>query len=142
MNLTEWYGRTDADWQTCSLVKQDVAASLEVVQAMSDASLRPCPAYQNAVFDEQLNALTQSTDDHVIEDGAQRKVDAKEPPMTVMDVTETHNEKAERLNGRRLKLGVIAALGQQMHSLDKSFPVFGNGKEEREKNGYSQVSAD
>ena len=35
----------------------------------------------------------------------------KEPPMTVMDVTETHNEKAEKLNGRLGMLGVIAAIG-------------------------------
>ena len=36
---------------------------------------------------------------------------AKEPPMTIMDVTETHNEKAEKLNGRLAMLGVMAALG-------------------------------
>lgn len=34
-----------------------------------------------------------------------------EPRMQVMDVTETHNEKAERLNGRLAMLGVMAALG-------------------------------
>ena len=28
-----------------------------------------------------------------------------------MDVTETHNERAERLNGRLAMLGVIAAIG-------------------------------
>ena len=34
-----------------------------------------------------------------------------EPRMELMDVTETHNEKAERLNGRLAMLGVMAALG-------------------------------
>ena len=34
-----------------------------------------------------------------------------EPPMQIMDVTETHNERAERLNGRLAMLGVIAAIG-------------------------------
>ena len=34
-----------------------------------------------------------------------------EPRMQVIDVFETHNEKAERLNGRLAMLGVIAALG-------------------------------
>ena len=36
---------------------------------------------------------------------------AKEPPMEIMDVYETHNEKAEKLNGRLAMLGVMAALG-------------------------------
>ena len=36
---------------------------------------------------------------------------AKEPQMEIMDVYETHNEKAEKLNGRLAMLGVIAALG-------------------------------
>lgn len=36
---------------------------------------------------------------------------AKEPPMEIIDVYETHNERAERLNGRLAMLGVIAALG-------------------------------
>ena len=31
--------------------------------------------------------------------------------MTLMEVTETHNEKAEKLNGRFAMLGVVAALG-------------------------------
>ena len=34
-----------------------------------------------------------------------------EPRMELMDVTETHNEKAERLNGRLAMLGIMAALG-------------------------------
>ncbi len=34
-----------------------------------------------------------------------------EPRMQVIDVFETHNEKAERLNGRLAMLGVVAALG-------------------------------
>ena len=45
------------------------------------------------------------------EDGGRQNLFAKEPPMEIMDVTETHNGKAERLNGRLAMLGVIAALG-------------------------------
>jgi hypothetical protein len=45
------------------------------------------------------------------EDQGRLNLFAKEPPMTIMDVTETHNEKAERLNGRLAMIGVIAALG-------------------------------
>ena len=45
------------------------------------------------------------------EDGGRQNVFAKEPPMIIMNVTETHNEKAEKLNGRLAMLGVIAALG-------------------------------
>ncbi len=41
----------------------------------------------------------------------QQNIFAKEPPMVIMDVTETHNEKAEKLNGRLAMLGVIAAMG-------------------------------
>ena len=35
---------------------------------------------------------------------------AKEPPMQVMDVSVTHNEKAELLNGRLAMLGLLAAV--------------------------------
>ena len=45
------------------------------------------------------------------EDGGRQNLFAKEPPMEIMDVTETHNERAERLNGRLAMLGVIAAIG-------------------------------
>ena len=45
------------------------------------------------------------------EDGGRYNVFAKEPPMIIMNVTETHNERAERLNGRLAMLGVIAAIG-------------------------------
>jgi len=45
------------------------------------------------------------------EDQGRLNLFAKEPPMTIMDVTETHNEKAELLNGRLAMIGVIAALG-------------------------------
>ena len=48
---------------------------------------------------------------YVIEDGGRANLYAKEPPMEIMEVTETHNEKAEKLNGRLAMLGVIAALG-------------------------------
>ena len=44
-------------------------------------------------------------------DRGQQNLFAKEPPMTIMDVTETHSERAERLNGRLAMLGVIAAMG-------------------------------
>ena len=46
------------------------------------------------------------------EDGGRTNMFAKEPPMEIMtDVTVTHNEKAEMLNGRLAMLGVIAAIG-------------------------------
>lgn len=35
---------------------------------------------------------------------------AKEPPMRVMDVSVTHNEIAEKLNGRLAMLGIVSAL--------------------------------
>ena len=41
----------------------------------------------------------------------QQNVWAKEPQVKVMDVTVTHNETAEKLNGRLAMLGVIAAIG-------------------------------
>jgi|TARA_Y100000015_G_scaffold26243_1_gene25351 hypothetical protein len=47
----------------------------------------------------------------VTEDRGRLNLYAKEPPMEIMDVTETHNEKAEKLNGRLAMLGVLAALG-------------------------------
>lgn len=45
------------------------------------------------------------------EDGGRQNLFAKEPQVKVVDVTVTHNEKAEMLNGRFAMLGVIAALG-------------------------------
>ena len=46
------------------------------------------------------------------EDGNRQNLFAKEPPIEIMtNVTVTHNEKAEMLNGRLAMLGVIAALG-------------------------------
>ena len=45
------------------------------------------------------------------EDGGRYNLYAKEPQMKVMEVTVTHNERAEQLNGRLAMLGVIAALG-------------------------------
>ena len=47
----------------------------------------------------------------VTEDGGRTNIYAKEPPIEIMDVYETHNEKAEKLNGRLAMLGVMAALG-------------------------------
>ena len=45
------------------------------------------------------------------EDGGRQNLFAKEPPIEYVDVYETHNEKAEKLNGRLAMLGVIAAIG-------------------------------
>ena len=45
------------------------------------------------------------------EDGERQNMFAKEPQLKVMEVTVTHNEKAEMLNGRFAMLGIIAALG-------------------------------
>ena len=47
----------------------------------------------------------------VIEDGGRTNLYAIEPQMQVMEVSVTHNEKAEKLNGRLAMLGVIAAIG-------------------------------
>ena len=47
----------------------------------------------------------------VKEDGGRINMYAIEPPMEIMEVNETHNERAERLNGRLAMLGVIAAIG-------------------------------
>ena len=41
----------------------------------------------------------------------QQNVFAKEPQVKIMEVSVTHNEKAEMLNGRVAMLGIIAALG-------------------------------
>ena len=35
---------------------------------------------------------------------------AKEPPMRLVDVSVTHNEKAEQLNGRLAMIGFVAAV--------------------------------
>ena len=47
----------------------------------------------------------------VTEDGGRTNIYAKEPQMQVMEVSVTHNENAEKLNGRLAMLGVIAAIG-------------------------------
>jgi hypothetical protein len=41
----------------------------------------------------------------------QQNIFAKEPQMKLMEVSVTHNEKAEQLNGRFAMMGIIAALG-------------------------------
>ena len=41
----------------------------------------------------------------------QQNIFAKEPEVQVLEVSVTHNEKAEKLNGRVAMLGVIAAIG-------------------------------
>ena len=38
----------------------------------------------------------------------QQNLFAKEPPITMTEITVTHNEKAEMLNGRLAMLGVMA----------------------------------
>jgi hypothetical protein len=50
--------------------------------------------------------MTVTTNEH-----GQQNLFAKEPPIIMEQVTVTHNEKAESLNGRVAMLGVIAALG-------------------------------
>ena len=45
------------------------------------------------------------------EDGGRQNLFAKEPQMKVLEVSVTHNERAEQLNGRVAMLGVIAAIG-------------------------------
>ena len=45
------------------------------------------------------------------EDGGRQNLFAKEPQVRVMEVTVTHNEKAELLNGRAAMIGFIAAIG-------------------------------
>ena len=47
----------------------------------------------------------------VTEDGGRENIYAKEPTMYLKEITVTHNETAEKLNGRLAMLGVIAALG-------------------------------
>jgi len=44
-------------------------------------------------------------------DRGQQNLFAKEPPIIMENITVTHNEKAEMLNGRLAMLGVIAAIG-------------------------------
>lgn len=41
----------------------------------------------------------------------QQNLFAKEPEMIITEVTVTHNETAERLNGRLAMLGFVAAVG-------------------------------
>ena len=50
--------------------------------------------------------MTTVTNEH-----GQQNIFAKEPPIIMENVTVTHNEKAEMLNGRLAMLGVMAAIG-------------------------------
>jgi hypothetical protein len=50
--------------------------------------------------------MTVTTNEH-----GQQNLFAKEPPIIMENVTVTHNEKAEMLNGRLAMLGVMAAIG-------------------------------
>ena len=47
----------------------------------------------------------------VTEDGGRENIYAKEPTMYLQEISVTHNERAEKLNGRLAMLGVIAAIG-------------------------------
>tara|TARA_B100000902_G_scaffold236395_1_gene223966 strand:+ start:426 stop:617 length:192 start_codon:yes stop_codon:yes gene_type:complete len=47
----------------------------------------------------------------ITEDRGLQNIYAKEPTMYTEEITVTHNEKAEMLNGRLAMIGVIAALG-------------------------------
>ena len=47
----------------------------------------------------------------ITEDRGLQNIYAKEPIMYTQEITVTHNEKAEMLNGRLAMLGVIAAIG-------------------------------
>ena len=82
----------------------------EVVEAMSDprmiAILLIDKTYLKSSKEQPGILMTVTTNEH-----GQQNLFAKEPPMTIMEVTETHNEKAEKLNGRVAMLGVMAALG-------------------------------
>ena len=50
------------------------------------------------------------------EDGGRLNSFAKEPQMYIKEVNVTHNERAEKLNGRLAMLGVIAAIGAYAYS--------------------------
>jgi len=45
----------------------------------------------------------------VTEERGRLNLYAKEPPMQIMEVTETHNEKAEKMNGRFAMIGIMCA---------------------------------
>jgi hypothetical protein len=45
------------------------------------------------------------------EDGDRQNVFAKEPKMIIEENYVSHNERAEKLNGRLAMLGIVAALG-------------------------------
>ncbi|BAQ93981.1 hypothetical protein [uncultured phage_MedDCM-OCT-S45-C4] len=47
----------------------------------------------------------------VTEERGRLNLYAIEPPITLIDVRDLHNENAEKLNGRLAMLGVMAALG-------------------------------
>ena len=46
----------------------------------------------------------------ITEDRGRQNMFAKEPPMRLVDVSVTHNEKAEQLNGRLAMIGFVAAV--------------------------------
>jgi len=60
----------------------------------------------------------------VIEDNGRTNIYAIEPPIEIMDVTETHNEKAERLNGRVAMLGFVAAVVSYLLTGNLFFGVY------------------
>jgi hypothetical protein len=59
--------------------------------------------FNQSIQDSQMTTVT--------EDGGRTNMYAIEPQMQVMEISVTHNEKAEKLNGRLAMLGVIAAIG-------------------------------
>lgn len=72
------------------------------------------PRYEEYEVILKLLQLLNKTKDNMTvttEDGGRQNMFAKEPPIRVQEVTVTHNERAELLNGRLAMLGVIAAIG-------------------------------
>ena len=81
---------------------------------MSDPRHDRDPAYRQDLM-RRLETLMYPSDDYVTEERGRLNLYAIEPPMTIMEVTETHNEKAEKLNGRVAMLGVMVALVLRTH---------------------------
>ena len=86
-------------------------AQAEVVAAMQDPRYDNDPAYRNDVFQKAGSIKSFNTNDLRYRRWRSRQPLRKRTTDEIMDVTETHNEKAEKLNGRFAMLGVIAALG-------------------------------
>ena len=63
------------------------------------------------IFDSIKSVTNRNKMTVTTEDGGRTNIYAKEPQMKVQEISVTHNEKAEQLNGRLAMLGVIAAIG-------------------------------